>query len=115
MMMESAESYGGKEFPECAPYHGVKGQMWETFVRNFAAAMSTREVADDSLEDTLYGLDVGGEQWLEERHPVVLSTTMGCGSLAITSVPTALPSLRAGRTPSAPSTCLDISTGTSQT
>ena len=42
--------------------------MWDTFVLNFAAATSTREVADDSLKDTLYGLDVGGEQWLEERH-----------------------------------------------
>ena len=36
-----SESYDGKKFPESAPYHGVKGQMWETFVRNFAAAMST--------------------------------------------------------------------------
>ena len=54
MMMESTESYDGKKFPECAPYHGVNGQMWETFVRNFAAAMSTREVAEDSLEDALY-------------------------------------------------------------
>ena len=33
--------------------------MWNTFVRNFAPAMSLREVADDSLEDCLYGLDIG--------------------------------------------------------
>ena len=42
--------------------------MWETFVRNFAVAMSTREVAEDSLEDTLYGADIGGGAWLDERH-----------------------------------------------
>ena len=45
-----------------------KGQAWEAFVRNFAAAMSTREVAEESLEDTLLGKDIGGEQWLAERH-----------------------------------------------
>ena len=38
-------------------------------LRNFAAAMSTREVAENSLEDTLYGVDIGGDAWLDERHP----------------------------------------------
>ena len=57
---DSSPSYDGKKFSECAPYNGKKGQMWNTFVRNFASAMSLREVADDSLEDTLYGTDVGG-------------------------------------------------------
>ena len=57
-MMQTAQSYDGKKYPECAPYHGARGQTWETFIRDFAAAMSTRDVADDSLEDTLYGLDV---------------------------------------------------------
>ena len=56
MMMQSAvEGYDGRKFDCCAPYHGEKGQAWETFVRNFAAAMSTGEVAEESLEDTPYG------------------------------------------------------------
>ena len=31
--------------------------------------MSTRDVAEDSLEDTLYSLDVGGDRWINERYP----------------------------------------------
>ena len=66
---DTSGSYDGRKFSECAPYYGKKGTMWNTFVRNFAAAMSLREVAEESLEDCLYGTDIGGEQWLAERHP----------------------------------------------
>ena len=49
LMMDGdfSPSYDGNKFSKCAPYHGKKGQMWNTFVRNFASAMSLREVADD--------------------------------------------------------------------
>ena len=69
MMQQTADGYDSRKFECCPPYHGEKGQIWETFVRNFAAAMATREVVEESLEDTLYGIDSGGDQWLEERHP----------------------------------------------
>ena len=69
MMQTITQSYNTKRHPECAPYHGAKGQTWETFIRSFAAAMSTHVLDEDSLENTFYGLDVGGERWLDERYP----------------------------------------------
>ena len=30
--------------------------------------MSTHDVADDSLEDCLFGLDIGGDKWAQERN-----------------------------------------------
>ena len=30
--------------------------------------MATKEVAEESLEDTLFGIDTGGDKWLAERH-----------------------------------------------
>ena len=52
MMQNTAQSYDGKKYPECAPFYGARGQTWDTFVRDFASAMSTKDVADESLEDT---------------------------------------------------------------
>ena len=37
---DSSPGYDGKKFSECVPYNGKKGQMWNTFVRKFASAMS---------------------------------------------------------------------------
>ena len=34
--------------------------------------VSAREVDEESLEDCLYSTDIGGEQWLAERHPEAL-------------------------------------------
>ena len=74
-MMQSTQSYVAKKYPECAPYYGVKGQTWETFINSFAAAMSTHVLAEDSLENTFYGLDIGGERWIDERHPGAYDAT----------------------------------------
>jgi hypothetical protein len=70
------------KFSECAPYHSDKGQMWEAFIRNFAAAMSTREVAEDSLEDTLYGVDTSAVIGGSMSATLVKSTGMACGRMA---------------------------------
>ena len=42
---DGSSSYDGRKYSECPPYMDKKGQTWNTFVRNFAAAMSLREVA----------------------------------------------------------------------
>ena len=68
MMMQQADGYDSRKFECCPPYHGEKGEVWEAFVRNFGAAMATSEVVEESLEDTLYGVDTGGDKWLAERH-----------------------------------------------
>jgi len=71
---DEADDYDGRKYPECAPYKGKKGQAWNTFVQNFGASMSMKEKAhDESLEDTMYGTDTGGERWLTERHPDFLA------------------------------------------
>ena len=80
-MMQTAQSYDGKTYPECAPYHGARGQSWETFIRDFAAAMSTRDVAEDSLKDTLYGHDVGGDHVTGSMNTTQGTTMLlECGS-----------------------------------
>ena len=64
--------WDGRKYPECPPYKGKKGQAWETFIRDFGSAMSMKEAHDETLEQTMYGTDTGGEQWLAERHPDTL-------------------------------------------
>ena len=66
---DASVNYDGRKYPECAPYMGKKGQQWNTLVRDFGAAMFMKEAHDESLEDTMYGTDPGGERRLNERHP----------------------------------------------
>ena len=61
-----ADGYDARKFECCQPYHGDKGEIWHAFVRSFFAAMATREVAEESLEDTMNGQDTGGDLWLAE-------------------------------------------------
>ena len=81
--MQTVRSYDEKKYPECPPFYGKRGQSWDTFCRDFAAAMSKRDIADDSLEETLYGTDIGGDRWIEERYPdfVDASGTYNQGNL----------------------------------
>ena len=60
MMMGQADGYETRKFECCQPYHGNKGEISHSFLRCFSAAMATREVADESLEETLNGRDSGG-------------------------------------------------------
>ena len=50
-----------KRYPICPPFHGAKGLRFEQFERDFIAGIADKGDEDCALEDTLYGLDPGGD------------------------------------------------------
>ena len=113
-MMKTARSYNGRTYPECPPYHGARGQAWNTFCQDFASAMSIRDLANDSLEETLYGTDVGGDRWIDERHPDIIDANGIWHQGNLVRLNGANPMQAHGHARRATSTCSAISTRISQ-
>ena len=64
-----AEQFGsyGTEDVQRDVYCGAKGQPWKTFIHRFVLTMDDHIIAGDSLGNTLYGVDTGGDKWVYER------------------------------------------------
>ena len=65
---EDINDYDARKYPMCKPYAGVRGVQWETFIRNFSAALVAigSGVGDDpnDLLETMLGTDPGGDVYL---------------------------------------------------
>ena len=61
MMTASSDSdWDARKYPMSRPYWGKRGVDFENFVRDFGAALAGKGDDDASLEETMYGLDPGG-------------------------------------------------------
>jgi hypothetical protein len=55
--------WDSRKFNKCKPYSGEKGTRWTIFVRDFGNAMSAEHDEDSDLNETLQGIDPGGDVW----------------------------------------------------
>ena len=61
MMTASSDSdWDARKYPMSRPYWGKRGVDFENFVRDFGAALAGKGDDDASLEETMFGLDPGG-------------------------------------------------------
>ena len=61
LMISSDNDWDARKYPKCKPYFGKRGVEFEKFVRDFGAAIAGDGDDDASLEDTMLGMDPGGD------------------------------------------------------
>jgi len=61
MMSSTDNDWDARKYPKCKPYFGKRGVEFEKFVRDFGAAIAGDGDDDASLEDTMLGMDPGGD------------------------------------------------------
>ena len=61
MISSSDNDWDARKYPKCKPYFGKRGVEFEKFVRDFGAAIAGDGDDDASLEDTMLGMDPGGD------------------------------------------------------
>lgn len=58
---EDINDWDARKYPKCRPFMGRKGTQFENFERDFGAAMAMDQDDDNDLEETMLGIDVGGD------------------------------------------------------
>ena len=58
---EDIHDWDARKYPKCRPFMGRKGTQFENFERDFGAAMAMDQDDDNDLEETMLGIDVGGD------------------------------------------------------
>jgi len=61
MDADDAGDWDARKYPKSRPFWGKRGVAFEQFVRDFSAAMAAEGDDDASLEDTMLGVDPGGD------------------------------------------------------
>ena len=61
MMSSTDNEWDARKYPKCKPYFGKRGVDFDNFVRDFGAALAGEGDDEASLEETMFGMDPGGD------------------------------------------------------
>ena len=61
MMSSTDNDWDARKYPKCKPFFGKRGVDFDNFVRDFGAALAGEGDDDASLEETMLGMDPGGD------------------------------------------------------
>ena len=76
MLADDTESsdWDARKYPKSRPFAGAKGVLFENFVRDFGAALSSEIDEDADLEETMLGTDLGGDAYAGQANVTAAST-----------------------------------------
>ena len=76
MLADDTDSsdWDARKYLKSRPFAGAKGVLFENFVRDFGAALSSEIDEDADLEETMLGTDLGGDAYAGQANVTAAST-----------------------------------------